>query len=582
MNTNAITEIALMQHVTNIAVATGSAAWDVGRAVFLAAVAVGFLPLDERPRALCIALAAAVAFVALKAFVSEVVFRDRAKTPVQHWKNGTAAALDAAHTSVERDAASRLTAFDIARRRAYPDSRPNGWYRVCAVSELATTHRATTPSGAEHQHDERAPSSPPLAVSILGLRLVVIALADESEGAASAAQKQPKSPQRARVIELRGAGDAVEHPSCVWLGMVMVWFHRGNVITARAPTRVDDSETAEAAAADGTAAACSGSTDGGHCDVDAVLASVRPALHRPAWQLRTDVFAASENWECVSTATTTLDHHLLELASSASDTFHLEQVHAAFHISPVIDPITNAVFRVHHKVTTQFGNQIPGRAAAAAADKKLQSETVPASPPVAGEAVVASGKASLPRSSSSDSSIASLGATTTTAAAAAASHDACDAGTAAAASQPPSQPQPQPSPMIGAHEMHFNHCASISVLGHAVNWVDQRTAVVYEGPAIAHFRLVVPAMGAIHLVRTQVPVGPFRVVAHDQWFRDPATPNVVVWFLATVVSLALDAESAIAENRCLNWARPGLVEGDGPFGKFQRWWMQFYVDAPAA
>eukprot|EP00760_Papus_ankaliazontas_P033188 PhM_4_TR6223/c0_g1_i1/m.93378/K14938/NVD, DAF36; cholesterol 7-desaturase len=130
---------------------------------------------------------------------------------------------------------------------------------------------------------------------------------------------------------------------------------------------------------------------------------------------------------------------------------------------------------------------------------------------------------------------------------------------------------------IGKHHRFFDNDTTTAVLGWRLGCITQLTVVDLEGPSIIHFHIVTP-VGAVHLVKTLLPIDHFKQHVEDAWFRDDRTPLWLCHAIAFIAKKALGQDLPIWNSKeFMN--KPLLVKGDGPFVQFKQWYSTtFYSE----
>jgi nitrite reductase/ring-hydroxylating ferredoxin subunit len=104
--------------------------------------------------------------------------------------------------------------------------------------------------------------------------------------------------------------------------------------------------------------------------------------------------------------------------------------------------------------------------------------------------------------------------------------------------------------------------------------------VTFEGPTIVHFSVKTP-MGELRMIKTLLPVAPFKVYVESRWFAERTVPRFFAYVMSMIAARALEQDRQVWENKTYH-EHPMLVSGDGPFPAFKRYYMQFYSDKSAA
>ena len=102
------------------------------------------------------------------------------------------------------------------------------------------------------------------------------------------------------------------------------------------------------------------------------------------------------------------------------------------------------------------------------------------------------------------------------------------------------------------------------------------TLVTFEGPSVVQFELNTP-LGKVWLIKTIVPLEPFKVHCIDEWYCQSHVPYWYGKVISWIGRGALLQDKQVWESKTFN-AKPVLVKGDGPFPAHRRWFKQFYSE----
>eukprot|EP01137_Pigoraptor_chileana_P012308 Opistho-2@4273 len=128
------------------------------------------------------------------------------------------------------------------------------------------------------------------------------------------------------------------------------------------------------------------------------------------------------------------------------------------------------------------------------------------------------------------------------------------------------------------HVSYFDNFAEVWLLNRfRLTFTRQKTVVTFEGPSVVHFHIATP-LGGVHLVKTLLPVAPFRQYTEDLWLLEPQTPRWLARIVSFIAGGALEQDRQVWQNKRYN-AKPVLVKGDGPFPAHRRWFRQFYSES---
>eukprot|EP00758_Cryptobia_borreli_P008621 Tbor_TRINITY_DN5404_c5_g1::TRINITY_DN5404_c5_g1_i3::g.24743::m.24743/K14938/NVD, DAF36; cholesterol 7-desaturase len=105
----------------------------------------------------------------------------------------------------------------------------------------------------------------------------------------------------------------------------------------------------------------------------------------------------------------------------------------------------------------------------------------------------------------------------------------------------------------------------------------QKTVVRFDGPSVLHFDVRTP-LGNMWLIKSVLPVSPFKQYVEDVWFAERSVPRIASKVLAIISKGALEQDRNMWENRIYK-QMPILVKGDGPFLRYRRWFDQFYSES---
>eukprot|EP01065_Artemidia_motanka_P004409 TRINITY_DN1209_c0_g1_i1.p1 TRINITY_DN1209_c0_g1~~TRINITY_DN1209_c0_g1_i1.p1 ORF type:complete len:680 (+),score=210.73 TRINITY_DN1209_c0_g1_i1:84-2042(+) len=102
--------------------------------------------------------------------------------------------------------------------------------------------------------------------------------------------------------------------------------------------------------------------------------------------------------------------------------------------------------------------------------------------------------------------------------------------------------------------------------------------VIFEGPGIVHFELqAIPGfLGRLRMIKTMLPIEPFKLHVETRWFAEWAPPHVVN-FLANIAVGGLEQDREVWETKIFR-REPRLTDGDGPYRPYRSWWNSFYSE----
>eukprot|EP00756_Hemistasia_phaeocysticola_P031208 Hpha_TRINITY_DN16338_c2_g2::TRINITY_DN16338_c2_g2_i1::g.57710::m.57710/K14938/NVD, DAF36; cholesterol 7-desaturase len=102
--------------------------------------------------------------------------------------------------------------------------------------------------------------------------------------------------------------------------------------------------------------------------------------------------------------------------------------------------------------------------------------------------------------------------------------------------------------------------------------------VLFEGPGIVHFEIqAIPSfLGRLRMIKTILPVEPFKLNVETRWFAEWAPPHFVS-LLASVAVGGLEQDREVWETKIYR-KEPRLSDGDGPYRAYREWWWDFYSE----
>eukprot|EP01116_Phalansterium_solitarium_P007044 TRINITY_DN19518_c0_g1_i1.p1 TRINITY_DN19518_c0_g1~~TRINITY_DN19518_c0_g1_i1.p1 ORF type:complete len:403 (+),score=89.80 TRINITY_DN19518_c0_g1_i1:38-1246(+) len=128
------------------------------------------------------------------------------------------------------------------------------------------------------------------------------------------------------------------------------------------------------------------------------------------------------------------------------------------------------------------------------------------------------------------------------------------------------------------HACFFDNWAEVYLLNRwKLPGTRQLTRVTFEGPSIVHFHIDTD-LGGAHLIKTLLPIEPFRQYSEDRWYTEKRTPRWLIKIIATIAAGALEQDRTVWQHKRFN-KKPFLVKGDGPFPAHRRWFMQFFSES---
>lgn len=127
------------------------------------------------------------------------------------------------------------------------------------------------------------------------------------------------------------------------------------------------------------------------------------------------------------------------------------------------------------------------------------------------------------------------------------------------------------------HISYFDDFGEIWFLNRfRLGFTRQKTTVTFEGPSIVHFHIDSP-LGSMHLIKTQLPLEPFRQYTEDRWFAEQRCPRWLIKIVSLIAKGALEQDREVWENKRYH-VKPFLVSGDGPWPAHRRWFRQFFSE----
>ena len=264
-----------------------------------------------------------IAYIARKVLSSQ----SNKKVPVQHWSN-------------------HALGFNKLRRETYPPAFPNGWFKLCDVSDLANGRIQN--------------------VSALGLNLIVFKSMKTSQPVVMDAfcphlgahlGVGGRVSDGGVVCPFHGwcigeTGHVSDIPYCtgtlpknrvqrihthrVWMGMVMLWFHADNF--SQEGKQFDE----EVAREEGTGAASTTERD----EEGEFRGVTVPQLVPPLYEMRP---CHASKWNRFLTQQCFYNQHMIEVSQNAPDYFHFNFLHDTFNIHPWVNPITDRLLSISHE-----------------------------------------------------------------------------------------------------------------------------------------------------------------------------------------------------------------------------------------
>lgn len=250
------------------------------------------------------------------------IFGNYPKTPVQHWTNES-------------------HGFNRLRRAQYPPAYPNGWFKLCDLSDLDNDRIQCIDALGLHLviYKSKTTKQPVIMDAYcphLGAHLGI---------GGTVTDKGIMCPFHQWEISSEGCvanipycdGSAVPkgkvskiYPHRVWMDMVFFYFHADN-FTEEAERHAKINDGAQ--------------------------------LFPPDWELRkidaktsgTDV----ETWTRFKTVSIKHNHHIMEISQNAPDYEHFMRVHDKFNFHPVLNLFTDRLFTIDHD-TVMFNKEDEG------------------------------------------------------------------------------------------------------------------------------------------------------------------------------------------------------------------------------
>eukprot|EP00756_Hemistasia_phaeocysticola_P010220 Hpha_TRINITY_DN15000_c1_g1::TRINITY_DN15000_c1_g1_i1::g.125325::m.125325/K14938/NVD, DAF36; cholesterol 7-desaturase len=117
--------------------------------------------------------------------------------------------------------------------------------------------------------------------------------------------------------------------------------------------------------------------------------------------------------------------------------------------------------------------------------------------------------------------------------------------------------------------------------------------VVFEGPAMMHFTVDVPGgLGRLRMIKTFLPVEPFKTIVEVRWYAERQVCPHVVHFMKHIAANALVQDQEVWDRKLYRPVSEGhshskgkrpltLADNDGPFRQFREWYSQFYSEHSA-
>jgi len=379
----------------------------------------------------------------------------------------------------------KSASFDKLRRATYPPPFPNGWFKICDVSDLAN----------DKIH----------CVSALGLNLIVYISKQQQQrgGDKKVVVSDAFCPHMGAHLGVGGVitdkgiqcpfhqwtfdenGRVADIPYCtgalpkednvlqmypchVYLAMVWFWFHCDNfseegiahrnfIQRQRQQQRVGKEQQQEQQQKSKNKQ--ENEANAHASNEDDVFAEYADHLVPPQWRLRKPGnYPEVENWTRVVTKVEKFNMHVCEKIANSPDYVHFNTLHNKIRFHPWIDWLTDSFINLHYE-TRMFSRE---------GDEK--------------------------------------------------------------------------------HHLYFNNHATTSVFGVKLASLSQMTEVNFEGPGLIHFHVVTP-LGAVHLFKTLLPLDHWLQHSEDVWFAEPRTPRFLAHLIAHVASGALEQDRPVWENK---------------------------------